>query len=631
MAGPIGLRLEITTDNIIEGKRVRKTVERYKAEPAKMWSRKPRVTQEPPDPEDPQCVAQLAQEENTIKTYANSAYMAAPLDAALSCQYPSKYIFQELDKPVREPGPGQSLKNLTKYEQEMWSKADHLEMQGLLNENAIEEVTRQSFTGKSIGVMFVRKVKPPDPEGRRRLKSRLVVLGNQMRDRIPTQDWSAPVVEQSVPKLIAQVALTRGMNLYSVDITQAFLKSKIYDDDIYIHITDPSGEKRFYRLSGALYGIPSAPGRWHEDFSDALLKFGLTQSQNTTCMFFSQTYDMFVGMHVDDVIVGAYGEPFQRLVGHLREVFGQDSVTVTKFQQDRPTRFLGINWTINYDKKEADLDQEDYIDQLLKQSNLTRSKPQATPATKEILQKHRFEENTPEYQKWVGALLWLLSTRPDISHAVKEVARHCAWNGTIHMTAVKRIIRYLQGTKKKKLIIRGTEKLNDLKLRGYSDASYAECKDTRRSTSGIVLALGTSVIFAKSRLQKLVATSSCEAELIAMYECSRDIILTRRILCDLGVPQHGPTELYTDSQSAMCILEKSTETKLSKHMDVRSKKIKEHMSSDRLKLYYEPTATLLPDICTKNLDSTKYTYHANRMLRADVTPTRLSQHLEEVC
>ena len=95
----------------------------------------------------------------------------------------------------------------------MWSKVDKLEMQGLLDQNTIEEVTEQSVVGRSIGVMYVRKVKPPDPDGRRRLKSRIVVLGNQMKDRIPTKDWSAPVVEQPVPKMIAQVALTRGMKL----------------------------------------------------------------------------------------------------------------------------------------------------------------------------------------------------------------------------------------------------------------------------------------------------------------------------------------------------------------------------------------------------------------------------------
>ena len=66
-------------------------------------------------------------------------------------------------------------------------------------------------------------------------------------------------------------------------------------------------------------------------------------------------------------------------------------------------------------------------------------------------------------------------------------------------------------------------------------------------------------------------------------------------------------------------------------MDMRGNKVKEYILFDLLKLYYEPTSTLISDICTKNLDSTKHTYHTNRMFAADVTPSRLCRHLEEVC
>ena len=77
-----------------------------------------------------------------------------------------------------------------------------------------------------------------------------------------------------------------------------------------------------------------------------------------------------------------------------------------------------------------------------------------------ILQKHDKEEQFPEYQKLLGRLLWLLYTRPDISHAIKEVSRHCQRNVHIHFMAIKRILRYLSGTRNEKLSFRGADTLS---------------------------------------------------------------------------------------------------------------------------------------------------------------------------
>ncbi len=68
---------------------------------------------------------------------------------------------------MREPGPNLPLRKLSEYEQAIWSKADRAEMTGFINQQVIEEVTKQSIVGRSTRVMFVRKIKPPDQEGRR--------------------------------------------------------------------------------------------------------------------------------------------------------------------------------------------------------------------------------------------------------------------------------------------------------------------------------------------------------------------------------------------------------------------------------------------------------------------------------
>ena len=58
--------------------------------------------------------------------------------------------------------------------------------------------------------------------------------------------------------------------------------------------------------------------------------------------------------------------------------------------------------------------------------------------------------------------------------------------GIKHWKVVKKILRYLQGTKDYMLTYKRT---NNLDIMGYSDFDYAGCKDTKRSTSGYVFML----------------------------------------------------------------------------------------------------------------------------------------------
>ncbi len=77
----------------------------------------------------------------------------------------------------------------------------------------------------------------------------------------------------------------------------------------------------------------------------------------------------------------------------------------------------------------------------------------------------------------------------------------------MHADYRKRIIRYLKRTRDVGLTLRGG---SDQRLAVWSDSGWAECKDTRKSTSGVVVTMGSSVIFAKSYTQPTIANSSCE-------------------------------------------------------------------------------------------------------------------------
>ena len=84
-----------------------------------------------------------------------------------------------------------------------------------------------------------------------------------------------------------------------------------------------------------------------------------------------------------------------------------------------------------------------------------------------------------------------------------------------NLVGVKRILRYVAGTRGwciRYCIGRGKEKLE---LVGYSDSDMTGDVDDRKSTSGMIYFLLGGAICWQSTKQKIVALSSCEAEYIA--------------------------------------------------------------------------------------------------------------------
>lgn len=85
------------------------------------------------------------------------------------------------------------------------------------------------------------------------------------------------------------------------------------------------------------------------------------------------------------------------------------------------------------------------------------------------------------YRSMIGSLLYLTATRPDILQAVCMVARFQASPTEEHLTAVKRIFRYLKGTLELGIWY---PKGKSFTLIQYYDADWAGCVHDGKSTSG---------------------------------------------------------------------------------------------------------------------------------------------------
>jgi hypothetical protein len=115
-----------------------------------------------------------------------------------------------------------------------------------------------------------------------------------------------------------------------------------------------------------------------------------------------------------------------------------------------------------------------------------------------------------------------------------------------HLTAVKRILRYLWGSLHYGLLLRPS---STSELVVYTDADWVGCPDTRRCTSGYAVFLGANFVSWATKRQPVVSHSSAEAEYRAIANGMAEASSMRQLLHELYSPLQRATLVYRDNVS----------------------------------------------------------------------------------
>lgn len=225
---------------------------------------------------------------------------------------------------------------------------------------------------------------------------------------------------------------------------------------------------------------------------------------------------------------------------------------------------LGIQVSRNEDGT-VHLCQRTFIEKILERFGMSNCSPQPTPESG-IDESWYDESQTPIdqslYRSMIGSLVYAMTcTRPDICHAVQQLSRFLDKPIEVHFKAAKRVFRYLQGTKSI-----GLQYQRSTNLIGYSDASFAGDLEGRKSTSGYLWLMGGTPICCKSKLQSIVAKSSCEAEFTAYAESASEGVWVNSIIefitnatpipASMSMkPTIDPIVLHVDNQGAIHLAE----------------------------------------------------------------------------
>jgi len=207
-----------------------------------------------------------------------------------------------------------------------------------------------------------------------------------------------------------------------------------------------------------------------------------------------------------------------------------------------------------------------------------------------------FPELVSALQQRLGCLMYACtSTRPDIAYPVHQLCK-CMHKPTPELLVeCDHILSYLSRTADLGL----TYSKAPTRLSAYSDASW----ETAHSTSGWVVNWQTAALSWGSGKQKCVALSSCEAELIALSEATKDVVYLRKLIAGLGAKEPGPSLLHTDSKSARDVSYNPEHHDRMKHVQRRHFFVRDMVESFEIEVPFVGTKDNVADFFTKPMSN----------------------------
>jgi hypothetical protein len=151
------------------------------------------------------------------------------------------------------------------------------------------------------------------------------------------------------------------------------------------------------------------------------------------------------------------------------------------------------------------------------------------------------------------------------------------------------------------------------KVHVYIDASHGLYTD-RKSISGIVVTIGCGAVYASSVRQKIVTTSSTEAELVAVSDGLGYAIWTRNFYISLGF-YLPPLTLFQDNKSTILLATNGRSAAgRTRHIDIRYFWIKDRVENGELVIEYLATEKMIADVLTKPLSIELFNTLSSKLL-----------------
>jgi hypothetical protein len=363
----------------------------------------------------------------------------------------------------------------------------------------------------------------------------------------------------------------------------------------------------------SIYGLKQSGLMWYLTLKECLENVGFQNLPSVPCVFIKREDTEFaiIAIYVDDLTVIGTRTMVSRTKREMEEHFEM---------KDLGKLSLTIGLQIEHNKEGIWVHQTNYTNKLIMKYNMDKCNAVKTPmevrGERELYyaatSDDKLEEVRP-YQKVIGELQWLaLKTRPDISYSVATLARHSAKPTSRHWAGVKRLLAYLKSKPDYGLLYRRNKLSN---LEGFVDAGYKSDPDTGRSQAGYVFTIGGAAISWRSKKNTVVATSTAHAEIIALYEGTRQAYALKAMMDFVGKSTNlyqgiSPVVIFEDNEACIAQVQKGySRTDATKHIDPKYIAWVSQENGNTVNVQPIASAENTADVFTKALPRVTHEYH----------------------
>ncbi|GJT55447.1 ribonuclease H-like domain-containing protein [Tanacetum coccineum] len=246
------------------------------------------------------------------------------------------------------------------------------------------------------------------------------------------------------------------------------------------------------------------------------------------------------------------------------------------------------------------LSQSKYAIEILERANMLKCNPCKTPVdTEKKLGPDGLLVTDPTlYRSLAGALQYLTFTRPDLSYVVQQLCLYMHDPREPHLAALKRVLRYIRGTTDLGLQLYQS---STSQLISYTDADWAGCPATRRSTSGYCVFLGDNLLSWSSKRQHTLSRSSVEAEYRGVANVVAETGWIRNLLRELQAPLFTATLVYCDKVSVVYMSANPMQHQRTKHIEIDIHFVRDKVATGHIRVLHVPSRYQYADIFTNGL------------------------------
>ena len=458
-------------------------------------------------------------------------------------------------------------------------------------------------------------------------RARLVSMGSQQVEGKDYFETYSPTLKSPSLRILFALATKHDLILEQSDISKAYLHGELEENErntMYMLIPpvlvdlDPSLAGKAVLLKKALYGLKQAGRAWRKKLTGVLIPDGYKPTKSDECLLVkrhdtSPVSWSYMTIFVDDQLHAAAKQS---------EIDHQKSILKSHFKLKElgsPSTILGIQAQKTADGWHLSIPR--YCETLARRflgDNFRRVHIPMEPSA----QIPPLDPSSPphlrkQYSQLIGCLIYAAhAVRLDISYAVGVLGKCAAGPTEEHIKLALRVVRYLATYPK--LGIQYRKDGGD--PQGFADASFAD-GEKMRSTSGVVWTMAGGPVIWRSASQLRAASSTGEAEFLALSEASKDAVWLKSIHAEAGVPLKNPLTLQSDSTAALAYARDSAHHRRFRQVRVDEQVAKDAIADGTINAVKVGTKEQLADSLTKALPRESYQEHKRALSIIEPPPT----------